>query len=481
MKKPVLIFLLGAVLTGCAVGPDYKRPAPLVDQPTPKTFSDQSTNEVAWKVAQPAASVSRGPWWELFNDDALNQLEKQAARHNQNLAAAAANFEQAWVLIGSARSAFYPQLNAGGTPGGDFNRQRTSMNEPLLGLPAKQTHTYDTFTAPVYLSWELDFWGRVRRTSESAQAQSAAAADDLETARLEVTTEVANEYFTYETLLAEERLIRDTIQTYQKSLDLTENLRQGGAVSDLDVAQAATQLHSAEGQLPQIELSAAQNLHALAVLCGQSPIDFAVATNHATTNFLAALPTILPGELLERRPDIAAAERRVASANAGIGIAKAAFFPVVKLNGLAGFQSVGIDSLFDWPSRVWSVGPSIDLPLFTGGYNKSHYAAAKAAMDESVANYRQTVLTAYSDVEDALAAQSLLVEQWKADTAAMISAQQALAIANNRYHSGLVTYLEVATAQTTALSQEELVLQLDDSRQAASINLIKALGGDWKK
>jgi NodT family efflux transporter outer membrane factor (OMF) lipoprotein len=408
-------------------------------------------------------------------------LEKQAAEHNQDLAAAAANFEQARVLIGAARSAFYPQLYAGGTPGGDITRQRTSMNAPLEGAAANETHTYDTFTAPAYLSWELDFWGRVRRTSESAQAQSAAAADDLETARLEVATEVANEYFTYETYIAEEALIRDTIQAYQKSLDLTQNLRKGGVVSDLDVAQAATQLHSAEGQLPEMELSAAQNLHALAVLCGQSPVDFSVAASQTTTNFLAALPSIIPGELLERRPDIAAAERRAASANAGIGIAKAAFFPVVKMNGLAGFQSIGIDSLFDWPSRFWSVGPSIDLPLFTGGYNRAHYAAAKAAMDSSVATYRQTVLTAYSDVENALAAQTLLVEQWDAETAALIAARQALDIANNRYHSGLVTYLEVATAQTTALSQEELVLQLDNSRQAASINLIKALGGDWKK
>jgi multidrug efflux system outer membrane protein len=408
-------------------------------------------------------------------------LEKQAAAHNQDLAAAAANYEQARVLIGAARSAFYPQLYAGGTPGGDINRQRTSMNVPLEGAAANETHTYDTFTAPVYLSWELDFWGRVRRTSESAQAQSAAAADDLETVRLEVATEVASEYFTYETSLAEEALIRDTIQAYQKSLDLTQNRRKGGVVSDLDVAEAATQLHSAEGQLPEIELSAAQNLHALAVLCGQSPVDFTMATNQSTTNFLAALPSIIPGELLERRPDIAAAERRVASANAGIGIAKAAFFPVVKMNGLAGFQSIGIDSLFDWPSRFWSVGPSIDLPLFTGGYNRAHYAAAKAAMDASVATYRQTVLTAYSDVENALAAQTLLVKQWDAETAALIAARQALDIADNRYHSGLVTYLEVATAQTTALSQEELVLRLDNSRQAASINLIKALGGDWKK
>jgi multidrug efflux system outer membrane protein len=481
MKKIVPIILLGAVFSGCAVGPDYHRPAPLVDQPAPKTFSDQSTNAVSWKVAQPAANAPRGPWWELFGDEKLNGLERLAAGHNQDLTAAAANFEQARVLIGAARSGYYPQLNAGGTPGGDFTRERTSMNVPLEGVAANQTHTYDTFTAPFYLSWELDFWGRVRRTSESAQAQSAAAADDLETARLEVATEVANEYFTYETLTAEETLIRDTIQAYQKSLDLTQNRRKGGVVSDLDVAQAATQLHSAEGQLPEMELSAAQNLHALAVLCGQSAIDFTVADNQSITNFLAALPSIIPGELLERRPDIAAAERRVASANAGIGIAKAAFFPVVKLNGLAGFQSIGIDSLFDWPSRVWSVGPSIDLPLFTGGYNRAHYAAAKAAMDASVANYRQTVLTAYSDVENALAAQRLLVEQWNADTAALIAARQALDIANNRYHSGLVTYLEVATAQTTALTQEELVLQLDNSRQAASINLIKALGGDWKK
>jgi multidrug efflux system outer membrane protein len=481
MKNSAFITLLGAALAGCAVGPDFKRPAPLVDQPTPEAFSDQSTNTVTWKPAQPLAGAPRGAWWEVFGNEELNRLETQALTKNQNLAAAAANFEQARDLITAARAAFYPQVSAGGTPNGDFNRQRTSANEPLQGTPAGQAHTYDTFTTPVYLGWEIDFWGRVRRNAEAAQAQSAAAADDLESARLEVTAEVASEYFTYQTLAAEESLIRRTIGAYQQSLELTQNRRRGGVVSDLDVAQAATQLHSAEGQLPELKLSASEAQHALAILCGQSPISFQVATNQSTTNFLAALPSIIPGELLERRPDIAAAERRAASANAGIGIAKATFFPVIKLNGLAGFQSVGIDSLFDWPSRFWSVGPSVQLPLFAGGNNRAHYAAAKAAMDASVANYRQSVLTAYGEVEDALAAQGLLAEEWSAENAALISARQALDIANNRYHSGLVTYLEVATAQTTALAQEEEVLQLSNRRQTASINLIKTLGGDWQK
>jgi multidrug efflux system outer membrane protein len=475
------ILLLGAGLAGCAVGPDYKRPNPVPDQPVPETFSDQSTNRVTWKVAQPAADVARGPWWGLFGDDELNQLEKQAADHNQTLAAAAASFEQSRDLVTAARSGYYPQLNAGGTPNGDITRQRTSANEPLQGVSSGQSHTYDTFTAPLYLGWELDFWGRVRRTAEQAKAQYAAAGDDLESAKLEIATEVANEYFMYQTLTAEQSVISNTITAYQKSLELTQNRRKGGIVSDLDVAQAATQLHSAEAQLPAVELSASDSLHALAVLCGQSPVDFNVRAQPTTNNFLADVPSIVPGELLERRPDIAAAERRVTAANAGIGIAKAAFFPVIKLDGLAGFQSVGVDSLFDWPSRFWSVGPSINLPIFTGGLNKAHYQAAKAAMDVSVANYRQTVLTAYSDVENALAAQRLLARQWTAENEALISARQALAVANNRYQSGLDTYLDVATAQTVALSHEISVLQLDNSRQSASINLIKALGGDWNK
>ena len=471
---------LAGSLAGCAVGPDYHRPAPLPTAPATATFSDGSTNAVAWKLAEPAAQLPRGAWWQLFANPELNRLEGLAVTNNQDLAAAAARFEQARDLAAAARSGFYPSLTAGGTPNGDVTRQRTSVNQPVSGNPAGQAHSYDTFTAPLYLGWELDLWGRVRNVAHGAQARFVAAADDLESARLAVAAEVADDYFAWTALNTEYLVITNTIDTYRRSLELTQNRRRGGVVSDLDVAQAGTQLHSAEAQLPAVELARAQTLHALALLCGQSPVDFTVTGNGADLTTVPAVPSIVPAALLEHRPDIAAAERRMAAANADIGVAKAAFFPTVKLDGLAGFQSVGFDSWFNWPSRFWSVGPSVTVPIFTGGLNRAHLAAAKAAYDETLANYRSTVLGAFVQVEDSLAAQRLLAEQWSAENAALLTARQTLAIANNRYRAGLVTFLDVATAQTDSLNHERTVAQLSGQRLVASVNLIKALGSGWE-
>lgn len=476
----ISILAVAAGLAGCAVGPDYHRPPATRSEPLAKTFSDDSTNQVVWKIAEPSANVPRGEWWQIFEDAKLNRLEALATTNNQNLVAAAARFEQSRLLVASARSQFFPQLSAGGTPGGDLNRQRTSYNQPNSGKSANASHTYNTFTAPIYLGWEVDLWGRVRRLSEGAHARVAAAADDLESARLAVAAEVANDYFLFRALETERQLVTNTIAAYRRSLELTQNRRRGGVASDLDVAQAETQLRNAEGQLPVVKLAAAQTLHALAVLCGQSPIHFTVATETPVARFIPALPSILPADLLEHRPDIASAERNMAAANADIGVAKAAFFPALKINGLAGFQSVDSSSWFDWPSRFWSVGPSVDLPLFTGGLNRAKLAAARAGYNETVANYRQTVLGAFGEVEDALAAQRLLADEWDAENAALAAARRTLEISQNRYKSGLVTYLEVAIAQASALDHERSVVHLQGSRQAATVNLIKALGCGWE-
>lgn len=486
MKPAVFINVLALAigLAGCAVGPNYHRPAALQNQPLPNSFSEPAangTNQVVWKIAEPAANQPRGDWWQLFGDAELNRLESLALTNNQNLQAAAAQFEQAREMAAAARSEFFPQINAGGSPGGDITRQRTSMNEPQNGQPAGASYNYDTFTAPIYLGWELDLWGRARRLSESARAQSAASADDWESARLDVTAEVADDYFAARTLDDEYKLVAGTIEDYRRSLELTQNLRRGGAVSDLDVAQAATQLHAAEAQLPDIQLRRAQTLHALAILCGQSPVDFSVATNPPATAAAPEIPPSLPSELLEHRPDIAAAERRMAAANADVGVAKAAFFPTIRINGLAGFQSVDSGTWFDWPSRFWSVGPSVQLPLFTGGLNRAKLAFAHAAYDQTVAEYRQTVLSAFGEVEDQLAAQRLLADEWNAENEAVAAARHALEIANNRYQAGLVTYLDVATAQTAALNQESSAVQLQGARLTASVNLIKALGCGWQQ
>lgn len=326
----------------------------------------------------------------------------------------------------------------------------------------------------------MDLWGRVRRLSEAAQARFTASADDLESAKLDVTAEVAADYFSVQTLTDEYTLIANTIEAYRRSLELTQNRRRGGIVSDLDVAQAATQLHSAEAQLPDIQLRRAQTLHALAVICGRSPVDFFIATNSSAAAITPDVPPSLPGELLEHRPDIAAAERRMAAANADVGVAKAAFFPAVRINGLAGFQSLDSSTWFDWPSRFWSVGPSVQLPLFTGGLNRANLAFAHAAYAEMVSDYRQIVLGAFGEVEDALAAQRLLADEWNAENQALASSRRALEIANNRYQSGLVTYLDVATAQTDALNHEQATVQLAGARRMAAINLIKSLGGGWQ-
>jgi len=477
VKAASFIGLVALILAGCAVGPDYHRPTPLPNQPAPTAFTD-GTNVVGWKVAEPAAEMPRGAWWQVFADPELNRLEVLAGTNNQNLVGAAARFAQARDLVAVARSGWYPQLNAGGTPGGDINRQRTSFNQPENGQAAGASHTYDTFAAPIYLGWELDLWGRVRRAEEAAHARFVATADDLESARLAVAAEVADDYFSLQTLNAEFALITNTITAYSRSLALTQNRRRGGVVSDLDVAQAATQLHSAEAQLPDICLRREQTRHALAILCGQPPADFYPAESPPAAT-VPVIPPGLPAELLEHRPDVAAAERRMAAANAEIGVAKAAFFPAIKLNGLAGLQSVNAGSMFNWSSRLWSVGPNFDLPLFTGGLNRANLAYSRAAYDETVANYRQTVLTAFGEVEDALAAQRWLAEESDAENQAVAAARHAEEISNNRYRAGLVTYLDVATAQTAALVQERSAVDLQGARLTACVNLIKALGRGW--
>jgi multidrug efflux system outer membrane protein len=485
MKKNIFIsaFVFAIGLAGCAVGPDYERPAAMTDHPLPEKFSDENpggTNQSGWKIAEPSADLPRGEWWQFFSDSELNRLETLALTNNQNLAAAVERFEESRALASGANADFYPQLTAGGTPNGDITRQRTSFNSPDQGSSSGASYTYDTFTAPVYLGWELDLWGRVRRQSQAAHERSAASADDLESLRLDVAAEVADDYFSLRSLDEEYDLLVNTVEAYRRSLELTQNRRRGGVASDLDVAQAATQLHSVEAQLPDIKLRRSQTLHAIAVLCGESPVDFFIATNLAIAISVPVIPPSLPSELLEHRPDIAAAERRMAAANADVGVAKAAFFPTVRIDGLAGFQSIDSSAWFDWPSRFWSVGPSVQLPLFTGGLNRAHLAAAHAAYNENVADYRQTVLTAFGEVEDELAAQRLLAEEWNAENEAVIAARRTLEIASNRYKAGLVTYLDVATAQTDALVHERTSVQLEGARLAASVNLIKALGCGWQ-
>jgi multidrug efflux system outer membrane protein len=461
------------------VGPDYHRPAAFGTNTVPAAFAGTApgTNAIPaiWKSAEPSAHLPRGSWWSIFQDPELDRLETMATAANQDLVAATARFDQARASMDVARSGLFPQLSLDPS----YVRQRTSVDQPQLGRAAGTSYNYATFTVPLEAGWELDLWGRVRREVEAARHQLAATADDRESLQLAIQAEVATDYVTLRSLEAESTVLQESVQTYRRSLDLTRNRRAGGIASDLDVSQAEAQLRGTEAQLPAVALQAKRLQHALAVLCGQPATTFQVQGRGSPSFEASQIPVSLPSELLERRPDVAAAERRMAAANADIGVAKGAFYPSVHLNGLAGFQSVSASSLFDWPARFWSVGPTLDLPLFTGGRNRAELARARAAYDEAVAQYRESVLLAFQEVEDQLAAGQLLTQQLSAEEAALTSARRTLEIANNRYRAGLVTYLEVAIAQGAALDRERAVVQLQGQRVAAGIGLVRALGGGW--
>jgi multidrug efflux system outer membrane protein len=460
-----------ALAAGCAVGPDYKRPEAVATMPA--TYA--ATN--GWKIAEPQAHLPKGCWWEVFGDEQLNELETRAAAANQQLKAAVASFDQARAIADVTRSQLFPQI--GISP--SATAHRNSLNQPFDAQPAgvSNTFAYADLIAPLNLSYEVDLWGRVRRSVESARAQQQASADDLEGIKLVIQAEVATDYFTLRALDAEADLLRSNVYVFGKSLELTQNRRVGGVASDLDVAQAETVLRTTQAQLPATLLQRAQFEHALAVLTGQPAPSFTVPEQPAMAQ-PPVVPAGLPSELLERRPDIAAAERRMAAANASIGVAKGAFFPAIQLNGLAGFESLHLGSLFDWQSRFWSIGPSLTMPLFDAGLNAANLRGARAGYEQAVANYRQTVLAAFADVEDNLVAQALLASQSEAEAAAVQAAQKQFEVADNRYRAGLVTFLDVATAENTALDIERAAVQLRGQQLVAAVSLVRSLGGGWQ-
>ena len=465
LSRQIIAALALIAISGCSVGPDYQRP---VATSIPETYTGANSE---WKIAVPQAHLPKGNWWNIFGNAELNQLEIDAATANQDLKAAAARFEQARAVVDVASSGLFPRLGASLQP----LAQRDSENRPVGGKPGK---TYETYTVPFDLSYEIDLWGRVRGTAEAATAQAQAGAEDLESVRLAMQAEVAADYFLIRALDADKALLLSSIDAYQKSLNLVRNRRAGGMVSDLDVAQAETILKNTLSQLPDNALQRAKFEHALAVLTGKNASLFHIKEQPLDQEPII-IPTGLPSELLERRPDIAAAERRMAAANANIGVAKAAFFPTIKLSGQAGFQSRDTESLFNWPSLLWSVGPSLTVPLFQGGQLTATLQQTKATYEETIAKYRGTVLTAFADVENNLAAEYLLAEQYEQVMDALQSARKQLEIATNRYNSGLVTYLEVATAQNIVITTERTSMRLKGQNVVTAIALIKSLGGGW--
>jgi NodT family efflux transporter outer membrane factor (OMF) lipoprotein len=453
------------LLSGCAVGPRYSRPS----APVPRDYKETPQN---WKPAQPADQTLRGKWWEIYQDPQLNALEEKVNISNQSLKAAQAQFAQARATVRYNRADYYPTVTAGVSAA----REHLSENRPLA--VASGVTTTNDLIIPVDMSYEPDVWGRVRRTVEAARADAQATLADLESVSLSVHAELAVDYFSARELDAEAQLLDSTVASYVRQLELTENRYKGGIASQVDVAQAQTQLETARAQAIDVREQRTQFEHAIAVLIGEPASSFSlpVAALNATP---PVIPPGLPSELLERRPDIAANERLMAAANAQIGVAKAAYFPLFNLSPSAGFESTTIVNWLSGPSGFAIVGASAVVTAFDAGRRRAASDQARAAYDQTVANYRQDVLTAYQEVEDNLAALRLLEDESNTQTAAVAAAEHSLALSNNRYKGGVTTYLEVITAQTTALGNERTAVQISGRRMVDSVLLIKALGGGW--
>jgi NodT family efflux transporter outer membrane factor (OMF) lipoprotein len=470
----VLLLASAFLITSCSVGPKYHAPAvpapPAYKEANPDTYKETGN----WKPAQPSDAKLRGDWWTLFNDPELNTLEQQIDVSNQNLKAAQARFQQARALIRFNRSGLFPTLSIGA----DVTANRGSASATLTN-PAVQAN-YGNFALPLEFNWELDAWGRIRHQIEAAREEAQATAADLETIRLSLHSELAYDYFELRSLDAEQKLLDDTVVAYRKALDLTRNRFEGGAASGAEVAQAETQLQTTLAQDQDIGVQRAQYEHAIAALVGKAPAEFTLPPQPLNIA-PPQIPAGVPSQLLERRPDIAAAERRVAEANAQIGIARAAYFPTVLLSAAVGLQGSSITNWFNWPSRFWAVGPTVLQTLFDAGRRRAENEAARAEYDAQVATYRQTALDAFQQVEDNLAALRILSQEAETQHAAVAAAQRSLDLSMNRYTGGLVTYLEVVTAQSTALADERTEVDILRRRMDASVLLVKALGGGWDR
>jgi len=457
--------LIGLLLSGCAVGPDYKRTD--VAAITPPDWH--------WKMAEPRDQAPKGNWWEVFQDGQLTSLEKTAVENNQNLRAAVARVDKARAGARLTASEFFPDV----TLEASAARERTTQNAPNGGIPFKlPSFTQNSFSVPLDLSYEIDLWGRVRRSFESAQAQAQATVADYQNVLLTLQSDVAVNYFLLRMYDSEVAILNHTIESRAAALEV-QNLRyKNGMSRELDFQQAKTELSNAKAQLEDAERSREETSNVLALLCGQPASTFRVAPEPLKTE-APDLPVGLPSMLLERRPDIAEAERTMAARNAEIGVAYAAFFPSVKLTGQGGYLSADTSDLFSWDSHVWSLGPSVTIPILDGGRDLAQVNASRAAYEESVAQYRQSVLSAFKDVEDAL----LQIRQRRAQLADQIQSVDAshreVELARSRYNQGATTYLEVVDAERTTFSSEQDSTNTRGQLLVATVHLIKALGGGW--
>jgi NodT family efflux transporter outer membrane factor (OMF) lipoprotein len=462
------------LLAGCMVGPKYTKP----DVPPAPTYKETSQSQEGdgWKAAQPSDNALRGNWWELYGDAKLNELEKQVGPSNQTLKQAEANFRQARAAIRFNRAAEAPTISV--APSGA--EIRASPNQPYFPRALANNGTGE-LTLPVDLSYEVDLWGRIRRSVTAARAEAQSSAADLENVRLSLHAEVAIDYFEVRSADAQKKLLDDTVKAYSDALQLTKYRFEGGAAPKADVSQAQTQLDQTRVQASDIMVLRSQYEHALAILIGRSPAQFhldPVPINlHAPA--LPDIPVTLPSQLLERRPDIAEAERLMAAENEQIGIAKSAYYPALNLAAAFGVEGTNPANWFDWPSRFWAVGLTLSQTLFDGGRRRATTESALAAYDGSVANYRQTVLNAYQQVEDNLVALHILNTESSQQHSATAAAEESLQLSHNRYAGGVDTYLQVVIWQTTALTNERNDIDIMRRRLEANVLLIKALGGGW--
>ncbi|MGI8962540.1 MAG: efflux transporter outer membrane subunit [Bryobacteraceae bacterium] len=470
-KAGIALLFLAMLLASCTVGPKYTKPsvpaAPAYTEQPPPSFQEVN----GWKTAQPSDAAIRGKWWELFADPQLNSLEEQVDPANQNLKVAEANFRQARAAIKLNRSSLYPVITAGP----QITAARTSANR-RTGFGGV---TAGDFVFPLDLSYEVDLWGRIRRTIASAREQFQASAADLENVRLSLHAEVGTDYFESRSLDAQKELLDNTVVAYRKALQLTTNRFEGGLSSRAEVAQAQTQLNTTEAQDIDVTVARAQFEHAIAVLVGKAPEAFKLPAMHQR-EIPPPIPIGVPSQLLERRPDIAAAERRMAAANEQIGIARTAFFPELLISASGGLEGSSLINWFTWPSRFWAVGPQMLQTVFDAGRRRAQVEQAEAAYDADIATYRQAALAAFQEVEDNLSTLRMLGEELAKQREATVSARNSLELALNRYKGGLVTYLEVITAQQIALTNERTEVDLVRRRMDASVLLIKALGGGWE-
>lgn len=464
ITRVITLAISTALFAGCSLAPPYKTPTFDV----PDTYKETGP----WQAAVPADQRDRGDWWQHYGDATLNDLEAKVDTANPDLAFAVDRYAQARAFFDETRSGLFPEIDAGGL----VTHNRQSDTRPLRS--ASQPDEYKDHLLGAQLGYELDLWGRVRNLVAAGQANAQASAADLASVRLSLHAELANDYITLRGLDAQEKLLTDTVDAYDKALQLTQDRFVGGVASGLDVARAHTQLDSARALTTDVRAQRALYEHAIASLVGVPASKFSLSVQVVDLP-LPAIPVALPSTLLERRPDVAAAERRAAAANADIGVARAAFFPNISLTAAGGYESTGSEGWLSAPNSLWSIGPRISLPIFDAGRRRAIDRQARAVFDEASDRYRSTALSAFQQVEDNLALLHLLGDEATDESAAVVSAQNTLDLALDRYRNGAVNYLEVVDSQTAALQAQRTALTLRDRQLRASVGLIRAIGGGW--